>query len=227
MKRFLPLGILSAVIALVYALDLHTYLSFESLKDHREFLQDFVKERFVLAILIFFFTYVGVVALSLPGAGIMSITSGFLFGTLLGTVVAVSAATLGATLIFLIAQSALGESLQKKAGPWLEKMRVGFQENAFNYLLTLRLVPVFPFFIINLVPAFLGVNLRDYFLATAIGIIPGAFVYVSVGTGIGSIFDKGDAFSVGSIMTPEILIALVGLALLSFIPIIVKYFKNR
>ena len=167
------------------------------------------------------------VALSLPGAGILSITSGFLFGTLLGTFLAVTSATLGATLIFLIAKTALGESLQKKAGPWLDKMRRGFQDNAFNYLLTLRLVPLFPFFIINLVPAFLGVKLRDYILATALGIIPGGFVYVSVGTGIGSVFDSGDAFSMGSIVNPEILIALLGLALLSFVPIALKFFKSR
>lgn len=227
MKRFLPLGILLAIIACVYALDLHTYLSFESLKENRAVLQRFVTEHFVLAVLIFFLSYVGVVALSLPGAGIMSISSGFLFGTLLGTVIAVTSATLGATLIFLVARTALGESLQKRTGPWLEKMRAGFQENAFSYLLTLRLVPIFPFFIMNLVPAFLGVKLRDYFLATALGIIPGGFVYVSVGTGIGSLFERGEEFSMGSIMTPEILIALAGLALLSLIPIIVKYVKNR
>ena len=227
MKRFLPLGVLALIIMLIYAFDIHTYLSFDSLKEHRTFLQQFVQEQFALAIVMFFFTYVIVVALSLPGAGIMSITSGFLFGTLLGTAVAMSAATVGATLIFLIAKTALGESLQKKAGPWLEKMRGGFQENAFNYLLTLRLVPIFPFFIINLVPAFLGVKLRDYVLATALGVIPGGFVYVSVGTGIGSIFDSGEEFSMGSVVTPEILIALLGLALLSFVPVIMRFFKKR
>ena len=227
MKRFLPLGALGLIIALVYAFDLHTYLSFAALKEHRAFLQNFVEEQFTLAILIFFCLYVLVVTLSLPGAGIMSITSGFLFGTLLGTSIAVASATVGATLIFLIAKTALGESLQKKAGPWLEKMRKGFQDNAFNYLLTLRLVPIFPFFIVNLVPAFLGVKARDYILATAIGIIPGAFVYVSVGTGLGSIFDRGEEFSMGGIITPEILIALLGLAVLSSIPVIMKHFKKR
>ena len=150
-----------------------------------------------------------------------------MFGTLLGTALVVSAATLGATLLFLIAKTALGEMLQRKAGPWLEKMKKGFQNNAFHYLLTLRLVPLFPFFVVNLVPAFLGVKARDYILATFVGIIPGSFVFVSVGTGIGSVFDRGETFSASSILTPEILIALFGLGALSLLPVAFKYFKKH
>ncbi|HBN23029.1 MAG TPA: hypothetical protein DD412_07310 [Holosporales bacterium] len=227
MKKLVPLGILGIVIALVYAFDLHSYLTFEALQENRLLLQNFVKENFFVSIILFFFIYVIAVALSLPGGAVMSITGGFLFGTILGTSLVVGAATLGATLLFLIAKTALGEMLQQKAGPWLEKMRKGFQNNAFFYLLTLRLVPLFPFFIVNLVPAFLGVKIRDYILATFIGIIPGSFVFVSVGTGIGSIFDRGETFSAHSILTPEILIALVGLGILSLLPVVFKYFKKH
>lgn len=227
MKKMIPLGLLIAVISLVYALDLHSYLTFESLKENRDMLQNFVQNHFLLSLIIFCSTYVVVVALSLPGGALMSITGGFLFGTILGTGVVVLAATFGATLLFLIAKTALGDLLKNKAGPWLDKMKVGFQKNAFSYLLTLRLVPLFPFFIVNLVPAFLDVKARDYVLATLLGIIPGSFVLVSVGTGIGSVFDRGETFSMGSALTPEILLALFGLAALSLLPVVFKYFKKQ
>lgn len=225
-KRALPLLILVCLIAAAFMFDVHKLLSFQSLKDNRDVLQDFVLENQVLAIFIFIVLYTAVVALSLPGAAVLSISSGFLFGTILGTSLAVTAATLGATLVFLIAKSALGNVLKAKAGPFLSKMQDGFQENAFSYLLSLRLVPLFPFFIINLVPAFLNVKIRDFVLATVIGIIPGAFVYVSVGTGIGSVFDSGESFSLKSVITPEILIALTGLGLLSLLPVILKKMKK-
>lgn len=227
MKKLVPLGVLGAIIALVYAFDLHSYLTFEALKENRMLLQNFVNESFSLSLMIFFFVYVIAIALSLPGGAVMSITGGFLFGNILGTALVVSAATLGATLLFLIAKTTLGEMLQHKTGPWLEKMKKGFQDNAFYYLLTLRLVPLFPFFVVNLVPAFLGVKIRDYILATFIGIIPGSFVFVSVGTGIGSVFDRGEAFSASSVLTPEILIALLGLGALSLLPVAFKYFKKH
>ena len=227
MKKLLPLGVLGILIALVYTFDLHSYLTFDALKEHRLVLQNFVKESFLVSLVIFFFIYVAVIALSLPGGAVMSITGGFLFGNILGTFLVVCAATLGATLLFLIAKTTLGEMLQHKAGPWLEKMRKGFQHNAFYYLLTLRLIPLFPFFVVNLVPAFLGVKARDYILATFIGIIPGSFVFVSVGTGIGSVFDRGDTFLARSILTPEILTALFGLGALSLLPIVFKYFKKH
>lgn len=227
MKKLLPLGLLGMIIALVYVFDLQSYLTFDALQENRVLLQSFVKEHFFVSIIVFFFIYLVAIALSLPGGAVMSVTGGFLFSTILGTSLVVTAATLGATLLFLIAKTALGEMLQQKAGPWLEKMRKGFQNNAFYYLLTLRLVPLFPFFVVNLVPAFLGVKMRDYILATFIGIIPGSFVFVSVGTGIGSVFDRGDTFSVNSILTPEILIALFGLGALSFLPVVFKYFKKQ
>ncbi len=227
MKKLIPVGILGLIIALIYAFDYHTYLTFDALKENRESLQGFVKDSFLISLLVFFCVYVVVVALSLPGGAVMSITGGFLFGTILGTTVVVSAATLGATLLFLMAKTTLGEMLHQKAGPWLEKMRKGFQNNAFHYLLTLRLVPLFPFFVVNLVPAFLGVKAKDYILATLLGIIPGSFVFVSVGTGIGSVFDRGETFSASSILTPEILIALFGLGALSLLPVVFKYFKKH
>jgi len=225
-SKLIPLLVLIIVIGAVFYFDLHLYLSFEQLKVHRESILLFVDEHYLLAILLFMALYTAVVALSIPGGAFMTITGGFLFGIFTGTLAVVTAATLGATLLFVIAKTSLGDALKSKAAPWLDKMANGFQENAFNYLLVLRLIPLFPFFVVNLVPAFLGVSIRQYILSTFIGIIPGTFVFVSVGTGLGSIFDSGDEFSTTGILTPEIIIALVGLALLSILPVLYKKFKR-
>ena len=157
----------------------------------------------------------------------MTITGGFLFGQWLGTTYVIFAATIGATILFLAARTALGDVLHAKAGPFLQKMEAGFQENALSYLLVLRLIPAFPFFIVNLVPAFLGVSLRVYVIATFVGIIPGTFVYATVGAGLGSIFDAGGEFSAGSILTPEIITALIGLAILALLPVAYKKVKAK
>jgi uncharacterized membrane protein YdjX (TVP38/TMEM64 family) len=158
---------------------------------------------------------------------VLSITGGFLFGTVWGAVHSVLSATLGATLLFLIAKTSVGDPLRATAGPWLQKMQAGFQENALSYLLVLRLVPLFPFFVVNLVPAFLGVALSTYILGTFVGIIPGAFVYASVGAGLGSLFEAGGTFSAKGILTPQILMALIGLAVLALIPVVYKKRKRR
>ena len=171
--------------------------------------------------------YAAVVAFSLPGGAIMTITGGFLFGTGLGTAWVVLSATLGATILFVIARTSLGDPLRAKAGPWLKKMENGFQENGLSYLLVLRLKPLFPFFVVNLVPAFLGVHLRTYVIGTLVGIVPGSFVYATVGTGLGSIFDQNEAFTATGILTPEIVTALVGLSLLSLLPVAYKKIKAR
>ena len=157
----------------------------------------------------------------------LSIAGGFLFGGLLGALYVVIGATIGATALFLIARSALGDSLRTRAGPWLAKMEAGFQENALSYLLVLRLVPLFPFFVVNLVPAFLGVQLWTYVLGTFFGIIPGALVFTYSGAGLGSVFDSDQPFSIGAVLTTEVVIALLGLALLSLVPVLYKILLKR
>ncbi len=140
-----------------------------------------------LALLVFMGIYAASVALSLPGAGVLTLAGGFLFGWFLGGVAAIIAATAGAAIIFLIAKTSVGELLAARAGPWLERLRDGFQENAFSYLLFLRLVPIFPFWLVNLAPALLGVSFSTYVLATVIGIIPGSFAYAIAGKGLDSV----------------------------------------
>lgn len=226
LQRFLPIGVLAGLIAAFFGFGLDHYVSFDALREHRVFLTSFVADNAFVAILIYISLYAAIVAASLPGALVFTIGGGFLFGSILGTLFTVVAATLGATAVFLIAKGAFGDSLREKAGGTVERMLDGFRDNAFSYLLILRLVPLFPFFLVNIAPAFAGVNVRTYVLATFIGIIPGTFVFAQVGTGLGSIFDAGENFSASNILTPEIMIALIGLAVLSFIPVLYKRFKK-
>lgn len=226
-QRLAPLALIALGIAMVFAFDLDRFLTFEALREHRMALQDFVAENPVLAPLVFMLIYATSVALSLPGGAVLTIAAGFLFGTVFGTLYVVVSATLGAVGVFLIAQTALGDVLKNKAGKALAKMRDGFHENALSYLLILRLIPLFPFFVVNVVPAFLGVPLRTYIIGTFFGIIPGTFVFASVGAGLGSVFDAGEDFSASNILTPEIITALIGLAVLSALPIAYKKLKKN
>lgn len=227
LRRFAPLVLIAAAIGAAFAFGVQDYLSFDALKENRAVLTRFVADQAVLAAAIFMAAYAVATALSLPGGAVLSVTGGFLFGSLLGTAWVVIGATAGAVGIFLAARTALGDALKAKAGPWLTKMEDGFKENALSYLLVLRLVPLFPFFIVNLVPAFLNVPLRTYTLGTLLGIIPGTFVYVSVGAGLGSVFEAGGDFSPASVLTPEVVTALVGLSVLSLVPVVYKKLKAR
>jgi uncharacterized membrane protein YdjX (TVP38/TMEM64 family) len=225
--RLLPLAALAFALAAVFAFDVDRYLTFDALREHRAALMGFVAANGALASVAYVLIYAAAVALSLPGGAVLTIAGGFLFGTVFGGALVVLAATAGATLLFLIAKTALGDPLRARAGPFLERMAAGFQENALSYLLVLRLVPLFPFFIVNLVPAFLGVSLRTYVLATFVGIIPGTLVYASVGAGLGSVFDRSEAFSPSSVLTPQIAAALVGLAVLAVVPVIHRKLRTR
>lgn len=225
--RLVPLLVLIAGLVGFFALGLQRYISFEVLRENREVLLTWVQQKGILAGLLYIVIYAVAVAFSLPGGAVMSITGGFLFGTVWGSIYILIGATLGATALFIIAKTALGDVLRAKAGPWLQKMEAGFRENALSYLLVLRLVPLFPFFVVNLVPAFLGVSLATYVLGTFFGIMPGVVVFASVGAGLGSIFDAGEAFSARGILTPQILTALIGLAVLALIPVVYKKIKAR
>jgi uncharacterized membrane protein YdjX (TVP38/TMEM64 family) len=226
-KKLIPLAFIGAGIAAFFALGLNKYLTFDQLRQHRGELTAFVDSMPVIAVALFIVVYAGVVALSVPGAAIMTLTGGFLFGIWEGTAAVVVGATVGASALFLAARYVLGDSLRAKAGPWLSKMEAGFNEDALSYLLVLRLIPAFPFFIVNLVPAFLGVSLRTFVIATLVGIIPGTFVFASIGAGLGSIFDSAQEFSLKGALTPQVVTALVGLAVLSLVPVVYKRIKAR
>lgn len=225
-KRLIPLLILVAGLLLFLALDLHRYVSFNTLSEYHETLTRWVADHTLLAGLVYMLIYAVVIAFSLPGGAVMTITGGFLFGIWIGTALTVVGATVGATAVFLAARTGLGDPLRARAGPALRKMEVGFQENAMSYLLFLRLIPLFPFWLVNLVPAFLGVKLRTYVIGTFFGIAPGSFVYASVGNGLGAILERGERPDLGLIFNPEILLPLIGLAVLAMLPVIYKKVKR-
>ncbi len=226
-RRFWPVLILVVGLAAFFLSGAHHYLSCEQLGLHRETLVGWVAAHRILAIVGFVLAYATVIAFSVPGGLVMSIACGFLFGIVLAPIMIVIAATVGATVLFLIAKTALGDPLRAKAGPWLKRMEAGFQDNALSYLLILRLIPLFPFFVVNLVPAFLGVSLWVYFVGTFVGIIPGTIVFTTVGAGLGSVFDRGQTCTTAGILTPEIIAALIGLAILAALPVLYKKFKGR
>lgn len=222
LKRFLPVLVIIIAIVSFFALDLGQYLSFDALAEHRHALSQQVTMHPIMASLLYISIYILVVALSLPGGMVMTLSGGFLFGAVWGTSMAVTGATLGATILFLIAKTSLGDFLLAKAGNTVKKLQAGFEEDVWSYMFILRVVPIFPFFLVNLAPAFLGVPLRIYVLATFFGIIPATFVYALAGSGLGKVFEQGKSFSAASILTPEMTGAFLGLGLLALVPVIYK-----
>jgi uncharacterized membrane protein YdjX (TVP38/TMEM64 family) len=222
-RRLVPLGLLVvAGIAFIVAGG-HKYLSFAALSENRDWLCSLVKSWGIVAALLYVAVYSLLVALSVPGAAVLTIAGGFLFGTWLGALCAVIGATLGATMIFLAARAGLG-GLAQRAGRFIGKLEAGFRADAFNYLLVLRLVPIFPFWLVNLVPALVGVRLPTYVLATFLGIIPGTFVYASIGNGLGDVVEEPD---LRILFKPSVLVPIVGLALLALIPVGYKRWRAK
>jgi uncharacterized membrane protein YdjX (TVP38/TMEM64 family) len=219
-KLLIVAAFAGAIIAF-FALGGREYLTLDTIKAHRDALKSFTNAHLVLSVVIAFVVYTLAVACSLPGALILSLTCGFLFGRWLGTAIIVSAATVGATLVFLAARYLIADWARSKLGTVGQKINEGFSENAFSYLLFLRLVPAFPFFLVNLAPAFTNIRLSTYVLATAIGIIPGSFVFANLGETLGTID------SLSGLVSKETLVAFVLLGLLALVPVVVKKVKAR
>lgn len=246
-RRWAPLIAIALLMVLVFAMGWHKYLSFETIGNNYDALKGFISANLLVALLIYTLIYVAAVALSLPGGLVMTVTGGLLFGWVLGSVATVIGATAGATLIFLIARSSLGEALAAKAGPWLGKLRDGFKENALSYLLFLRLVPAFPFWLVNLAPALLGVPLRTYVIGTAFGIVPGTIAFSVAGAGLGSVVEAQNrvheaclaagpanpetacpyTIDTSALVTPELLAAFALLGVVALIPVAYKKWSKR
>ena len=240
--RWLPLIILAALVVAAYALGLQKYMSLEMIASNREFLLDYVSSHLFLALLAYAMIYILIVALSLPGAGIISIVGGFIFGWTFSAPVSIMAATIGAVIVFQIVKTSLGATMAERAGPFVRKLADGFAKDAFNYLLFLRLVPAFPFFVVNVVAGVCRVPLKTFIAATFVGIIPGAIVFAWLGRGLGSVIDtqslahsmcvadKGPGncpyeLSISSLITPQLLLAFTALSVVALIPVLVKRLK--
>lgn len=222
--RMWPLLLIALGAALFFLLGGAEFLTLDKLQREHARLGAFVEAHYLLAVLAYMLLYVLVVALSIPGGAVLTLAGGFMFGALAATCYIAVAATAGAAILFLAARSALGEMLRARAGPWLARLATGFKRNVWSYMLILRLVPLFPFFVVNLVPAFLGVSLTCFVITTFFGIIPATFVYAALGAGLGDALRSGGDLSVA--LSPSVMVGLVGLAILAALPILYKHLKQ-
>lgn len=225
-KKSAPLVILLFGLVAFLVFGLHRYVSFEVLQENRAALLSFAARHALWAPIALAVAYATFVAFSLPGATVMTIACGFIFGAVMGTVVAVVGATVGAVILFLAARSSLADVLRERAGSGFRKLEAGFCANALSYLLVLRLIPVFPFWMVNIVPALCGVPLRIFILGTLVGIIPGTFIYASIGSGLDAVLQAGGTPSFNMILQPDVLLPLFGLAFLALLPAVYKQIKR-
>ena len=219
--RVVPVGVVLVLLAVGYLRGYHEFFSLAHIAAHRDHLLAFVAAHGVGAALAYIVVYIVAVAISFPGASILTIAGGLMFGWLAAGTLTVFAATVGASIIFLIARTAFGDILKSRAGPRIAILQDGFQENAFSYLLSIRLIPVFPFWLVNLAPAFFGMKLIPYVVATAIGIIPGTFAYAYFGQSLRSAI--GDS---GPVVSTELLAGFAVLGLATLIPVVLKRMRR-
>lgn len=237
-----PLLVLAALMLAVFGMGWHEHITLGNVVTFRDRFQLMLHEHRAATLLAYILVYVGMTALSLPGGLVLTVAGGSMFGWLVGSIASIVGATSGATIVFLIARSALGEGLSARAAPWLAKLRAGFNADAFNYLLFLRLVPAFPFWFVNIAPAILGVPLRTYIVTTVLGIIPGSLALSAAGAGLDSVIAAAKvnyatclaantgqacrlAIDAHALITKEIMLALVLLGFAALIPIALKKWK--
>lgn len=246
-RRWLPLIVIAGLMVVAFAMGWHKLLSFKTIGMNYERLQLFIANHVLAALLLYVLAYVIVVALSLPGGLVMTLGGGLLFGWKLAAPATVIGATIGATIIFLVARSSFGETLTSKAGPWIARLQAGFKENALSYMLFLRLVPAFPFWLVNLAPALLNVPLRTFVVGTLLGIIPATAAFSVAGAGLGSVVEaqnalhkaclaKGHAnpdiacpysIDTSALITKELIVAFALLGIVALIPVAIKQWSKR
>lgn len=200
---------------------LYEFFNYEFLKIHHDELLRWVHKYYFYTLLIYMFIYVAIVAFSLPVASLMTIAGGFLFGPI-ATLYVVVAATMGATILFWAVQTTIGAWFKQQKKYWLEQLKKGLQKNAFYYLLAVRLIPIFPFWAVNIAAGLLGVRPQVFVAATFIGIIPGTFIYVMIGNSLHYFFQTQTEPNLKIIFTPSILLPLLGLAVLAILPVLFK-----
>jgi uncharacterized membrane protein YdjX (TVP38/TMEM64 family) len=224
----LPL-IVVVIVAIAGAFLLRDQLSFEALAQNREHLLAFRDVNYLGAVLVFVVAYVAIVAFSLPGATVATLTGGFLFGLFPGVIYNVIAATIGAIGIFLAARTGLGAGLSARiaaGGGAAARLQAGLQNNVWSVLLLMRIVPAVPFFLANLIPAFVGVAVLPFAVTTFFGIIPGALVFTSIGSGLGDVLARGETPDLSLLYAPQVLLPLLGLAALAALPMLLKLRKG-
>ena len=225
--KVIPIFVMVITVIGIFIMGFDSYLSLEALRDNRDLIVDWHQNHQLTTVVLFVLTYTLVVALSLPGAIWMTLAGGFIFGTLQATIYVVVSATLGASIVFVLAKFCMADFFKAKTGKALEKLEAGFKSHALSYILFLRLVPIFPFWLVNLAPALLGVPVQTFIIGTAVGIIPGTAIFCWVGSGLGVALDAGDTLDpLETLLRPEIISPIVGFSILSLIPLLHKKFKK-
>lgn len=224
--RLLPMFLLLLGLSIILVFGGMDYISIEFLKTHKENFKQFIDNEFLFSAIVFILIYATTTACSIPGAAILSLLSGYLYGVAFGTVFSLTGATIGACVLYFAARTALGHLLKSRSGSAVLTMQDGFRRNAFYYMLFLRLVPIFPFFLVNLVPAFLKVRFTTYFFASVIGMFPGSLVFSLTGVGLDKILLNSEGVSMASLVSDELMFGLLGLGVLSILPVFYKWILN-
>ncbi len=222
--------LLILLVAGIGAFVLRDHLTFDALAKNRDVLVAFRDENYLLAVLGFILAYISIVAFSLPGATITTLTGGFLFGIFPGVLFNISGATIGATLIFLAAKHGFGARFADRMaerGGAASRLQTALQDNEWSALMIMRLAPVVPFFMANLIPAFVGARTGRYIITTFFGIMPGGLVLTSIGAGLDSVFASGETPNLSVLFAPQILLPILGLVALSALPIVIKYIRKK
>ncbi|UAL10226.1 TVP38/TMEM64 family protein [Caulobacter segnis] len=225
LRRFGPLAVIVLLSVAAFASGLAGHLSLEELRARGTELQAFAREKPVLCAAIYLAIYVGSVAVSLPGALILSLTAGFLFGPL-GGGLAVIGATGGSTVTFLVLRTAFGEVLRRRPHAFLARMAEGLRRDAFNYLLTLRLIPAFPLLAVNVAAGVANIPVRTFVLASVLGMIPSSFIYAGIGAGLGHLFARGGPVTIETLLSPRIYLPIIGMGVLAFLPPLWRHWRN-
>ncbi len=237
LRKWVPVIAVISAFFIIWLNGWFEYFSLSSMIKDRQMMAEYVADHFFFGTIAYVAIYIVLVAISFPGASLLTIFAGFLFGGIIAGILTVFAATIGAVIIFLIARSSFGTSLEKRAGPFVKKMVDGFRKDSFLYLLTIRLTP-FPFWVMNIVPAMMNMKVGPYALATFLGIIPGTFAYAYIGAGLDSIIAAQEKANPGcadagtchidpsALVTREIVIAITALAVVSFIPVVIKKLRG-
>lgn len=224
-RPYLFLGLLAVVLTSFFYFHLYDYLTLNTLKNYQTTVQQWTLAHYNLAICIYILTFTGLIACTIPCATFLTLVGGFLFGNI-AFFYAVFSTTLGGFILFLTVRSTIGLHITKKSYRWVKKLELGFKQNAFNYLLTLRLVPIFPCWLSNVSAGLLNVPSKTFLSATILGVAPSTLIYVMAGRGLDKILDNNNTPITNILLTPSILFTLFGLVVLSIIPILYKTLKK-
>jgi len=225
--RWLPLVFIAIGIFAFFHFKLYQYLNFQSIRAHRHLYLSWTNQHYLSAVTGFILLYCLIIAISIPGAIFLTFAGGFLFGTVWGTVFVVIGETLGCTVTFLAVKISLGEWIARKASKWVLKMEAEFEKNAFNYIITLRLIPILPFWLVNIAAALLKVSTGTFISSTFLGIIPLTVIYVSLGHSLSIIFEHDTAPNLQIFLSPHIYIPLIALSFFAMFPVAYQYYKKR